>query len=90
MYKILQWNKDDGENIVVTGVATSEEASWAMRRGLEETFGAEPGSSEVTSLPTGSGSTSTFGFGNWAGSTWEPEGPKPNWRVNPPKDPHVN
>jgi len=35
-------------------------------------------------------SSSSFFFGSWNGSKWQPEGPKPNWRVPPPKDPRAN
>ncbi len=79
----------NGDAILVRGGATSDEATLEMRRALEETFGAEPGSSQVIKNPERNGRA--FGFsGSWAGSSWEPTGPKPNWRTNPPKDPHAN
>ncbi len=69
--------------------ADSVEATNDMRRELEKAYGAEPSSSVEISSAERHGST--FGFsGNWAGSNWEPIGPKPNWRTNPPKDPHAN
>lgn len=35
-----------------------------------------------------SGSGRAFGFSNWSGASWEPSGPKANWKV--PEHPELN
>lgn len=85
----------NGKNyIAVNSRSDSAEALNILRRGLEETFRSEPGSSRVVKLPSNheSVSGSIFGFSSsrWGGSTWNPTGPKPNWKVGPPEDPHAN
>ena len=80
-------DRNGGKALVAHHVATSEEALNILRRGLEDITGTEPGSSEVVDTNGGR----TFGFGNWGGSNWVPEGQmKKNWRVEPPKDPRTN
>ena len=70
----------NGKNyIAVNGRSDSAEALNLLRRGLEETFGLEPGSSQVVNLPSNyeSVSGSTFGFSSSLGWLYlEPDRPK--------------
>lgn len=72
--------------------ADNEASAVNLSRKLEDRLGFDPCKTEVVQLPGSANTSSFFGFSsnNWGGSTWEPEGPKPNWRVGPPKDPHAN
>ena len=53
----------------------------AVVRDIEEKTGVEL---EVIAEISSDGRVKTFGFSSWKGSSWVPEGPKPNW-VTPGK-----
>lgn len=74
------------ENIGVAGpiYASPDVTADEAREHVAERFGIDPAEVNITSAEdqSSSGRNKSFGFSNWAGSTWEPKGPKGNPNLN--------
>ena len=76
--------KKDGVKLALDTRSSSEEVYEEFKELLEDS------GIGVEETNRNRGCSSSFFFGSWDGSTWQPEGPKSNWRVPPPEDPHTN
>ena len=65
----------DGKDPVIGIISNDESIAEALIKDIERKTGtkSEPFEDFFT------GQSKTFGFTSWKGSSWVPEGPKPNW-----------
>lgn len=78
-------NADGTADLIVGIHASSPDGIDRVKEEVDDLLGYE--GERVTSR--GNGKYYGFSSGNW-NSPWNPPGPKPNWRVGPPDDPHAN
>lgn len=73
-----------GTSAIFAAAGTSREAVDTLAKLMGNEFGTE------VSLIDQPDSKTTFGFSGHWNAPWNPEGPRPNWRVNSLQDPSLN
>lgn len=69
--------KDGAEGVAYSLEGSDNEIKQKLKDHMDEEMGVEGEYFQL--LSDGKTGQSTFGFTNWKGSAWIPQGPKPNW-----------